>query len=128
MNETEIAIEKAKKEILKAISEKTNKVAISITSSVILATPVDTGRARSNWFVGINQPITKTTDKENYDKSGSTNITEGVNKISSTKGTVDKTIYISNNLPYIGRLNNGHSKQIQAGFIERSVEIAKGIK
>jgi hypothetical protein len=30
-------------------------------------------------------------------------------------------VYISNNLPYIDRLNKGHSKQAPAGFIESAI-------
>ncbi len=38
--------------------------------------------------------------------------------------TAGKEIFISNNVPYIGRLNNGHSAQAPSGFVEMAVRRA----
>ncbi len=37
-------------------------------------------------------------------------------------------IYITNNLPYIRRLNDGYSKQAPAGFVERAVLIGRKMR
>ena len=126
MSETDIAIEKAKAQIIKVVSEKQKKVAMAILQYVVLATPVDTGRARANWLVGINNVVSVPRDND-FDKNGGTTITEGISNI-LTSDEKNTTIYISNNLPYIGRLNDGHSKQTAVGFVQTSVELAKAIK
>lgn len=107
------------------------KCALAIDSAVVLATPVDTGRARANWQVSCNTPIT--TDREPYSHGaeGSTGganaraaIEQGKHAVASYKGgTAEAAIYIANNLSYIGKLNNGSSKQMPAGFVERSILI-----
>lgn len=81
------------------------KIALEGLRRIVLKTPVDTGRARGNWQVGINTvnsdqlPVSK-------DKSGSASITKGVNTVvSGTKPFCN--IRIFNNLPYITKLEYG---------------------
>jgi hypothetical protein len=98
------------------------KVALAVDSTVVLSTPVDTGRARANWQVEISRPAQGT--REAFDRSGQATIDEGRAKISGYKGgTRDAAIHITNNLPYIGKLNEGHSAQAPAGFVEKAVMI-----
>jgi hypothetical protein len=89
------------------------KIALDILRSVVLKTPVDTGRARGNWFVSVGDPVAKTT--ESVDTTGGTTINAGAVEINSASG--DNSIFITNNLPYIGRLENGYSKQAPAGMV-----------
>lgn len=79
--------------------------------SIVKKTPVDTGRARGNWQIGIGQDIISTTPRTN--KTG--NVSGETNKLSQVSG--DETIYISNNLPYIVRLEYGSSKQAPNGMV-----------
>lgn len=104
----------------------TRLCALAIDASVVLATPVDTGRARANWQVEIGTPADgvigdPTNPKETFDVSGQTAISEGQKVINSYQG--GSSINITNNLAYIGRLNSGWSKQAPAGFVERSIQI-----
>lgn len=112
----------------------TRKTVITIASSVSLATPVDTGRARANWRTNIGSPNTSSVE---YGAKGEKRkgkkrrasptanaavgiaIGEATAQMQGYKGGRD--IYISNNLPYIGRLNEGHSKQAKPGFIEKAI-------
>ena len=103
------------------------KAALAIDQVVVLATPVDTGRARSNWQVGIGGNDAPPRDSLAPGEKGSTGaaaaqaaIAEGKAVIESYKG--GSSIYISNNLPYIGRLNDGYSAQAPAGFVEQAVQ------
>jgi hypothetical protein len=103
------------------------KCALAVDASVVISTPVDKGRARANWQVSLGSPAGGTIDA--FDLSGKATIAEGANVISShTKGE----IYITNNLPYIGRLNDGWSAQAPAGFVTRAVLVGiaaiKGVK
>ena len=112
------------------------RVALLFDQQVVQETPVDTGRAKGNWVVGINEPnreipIGKTKSTKNTKRDGAAavnTITDGQvkqiereqltmarNKITNA-GNV-KSIVISNNLPYIGRLNDGYSEQAGKNFV-----------
>ena len=79
-----------------------NIFAFSILNRVVMKTPVDTGAARQNWLVTINQE----TDASDPEKtSGGRVLTNGKKVIESAKG--DDKIIIQNNLPYIRMLEFG---------------------
>jgi hypothetical protein len=102
------------------------KVALSIDSTVVMVTPVDTGRARSNWQVEIGKKANGTIEPHVPGLEGSTvgpntqiALALGAAAIATYKG--GETIHLTNNLPYIGALNRGHSAQAPAGFVESAV-------
>lgn len=102
------------------------KCALAVDGAVVLGTPVDTGRARSNWQVNLDAPAAGTRDAYVPGKEGSTKgpnaqaaIDQGSSVISRYKG--GQVIHITNNLAYIGRLNEGWSAQAPAGFVEAAV-------
>lgn len=98
------------------------RCALATDAAVVLATPVDTGRARSNWQVELNSPIETNTTA--VSPSGREAIESGKAKIQQYKGGMpNAAIYITNNLAYIGALNDGHSAQAPAGFVERAVMV-----
>lgn len=107
---------------------KTNRIkvlrisAIVTGSSIILGTPVDTGKARANWQTSLNSPILNAIDK--MDASGAEAIRD-IGGVTAQFGGTDSSIWISNNLPYINRLNNGWSKKADPGYVERVIEGAK---
>ena len=115
--------------------EKTVRImAMQAYQNIILATPVGNpdlwktkyppknyvgGRARANWNIDVNNIDASTTE--------STDAPDVATK--SMSGTASyklaDTIYISNNLPYIQRLNDGWSTQAPSNFVETGVTIAK---
>jgi len=97
-----------------------NRAAGLILATVIPSTPVDTGRARGNWQVNIFNPITS--EIERLDKTGGATLTAGRQTIATRPPGA--TIYISNNVNYIGRLNEGWSAQAPANFVEKAVQTA----
>lgn len=95
------------------------KVALAVDAAVVLATPVDTGRARSNWQVDLNTEPSGTlpepvTPQEGVNRS----LNEAKEKAAAYK--TGDVIHITNNLTYIGRLNEGWSAQAPAGFVEEA--------
>lgn len=94
------------------------KCAIGISVNVIMATPVDTGRARANWQVSLRNPLDN--ELEDTDKNGSNTVSKAT-RVCVIFELRDQSINIANNLPYINRLNNGWSKQANAGYIERAI-------
>ena len=92
------------------------KVCIDVTSDLVKATPVDTGMARSNWFFGYGRNLSTGTDAS---KNGSPSIQRSQEFASTLKGGGE--FFITNNLPYIMRLEFGYSTQAPAGMARKTV-------
>ncbi len=71
-------------------------------SAVIKATPVDEGRARNNWFLTTGTPSGLFGRVK--DKSGGGSVSS---LMTMPPNVLNKKIYFSNNLPYIGVLEYG---------------------
>lgn len=99
------------------------KVALDAFAGVLLRSPVDTGRFRSNWRIGINKIDFRTTVGVRARSQGATGgggmtrgeTAEGRARIN--RAVFGNTIFITNNLPYAGRLERGHSKQAPRGVL-----------
>lgn len=102
-------------------TKELRKLALAVDTAIVLSTPVDTGAARSNWLPSVNNPIE--TISETLDPSGQSSI-DNMKSVSNSAKFGDD-IWITNNLPYIGRLNDGYSLQAPAGFVEKAVQIVK---
>ena len=85
------------------------KLSMAALRGVVMKSPVDTGRFRGNWNVGIGSQDLSVSDST--DKGGGATLSSGTSEID---GVEDLTVvWITNNLPYAMALENGHSK-IQA--------------
>lgn len=106
---------------IRAFSRKTGitfdkivrKVCIDLTRDLVMLTPVDTGLARSNWFNG-NTRIT-TVNEGTAMKSGAPSIAGAARFASTLKA--GGVFYITNNLPYIMKLEYGSSTQAPSGMV-----------
>lgn len=113
--------------IVERNTDKTiREVAVAVDGAVVIATPVDTGRARANWQTSVGVPITSTRAPYSDGADGSTAGTNARSAIDQCKAAVvgykaGQTVYITNNLPYITPLNEGTSAQAPEGFVEKSV-------
>lgn len=114
-----IIAEKVKENTVKNVK----KAAIAADQAAVLATPVDTGRARANWLVSIGTPEYK------YDDEA----TEGdvQSSLSQAQSTVAEYklgsggIFITNSVPYIVPLENGSSAQAPQGMTEAAIQAAR---
>jgi hypothetical protein len=94
------------------------KVAFDVFTEIVLRTPVDTGRARANWVVTIDQP--NETEVEGVDKSGTQAMGNGLKTINRANEMPD--FWITNNLPYIEKLEFGGSRiKAPAGMVRVTV-------
>lgn len=93
------------------------KITIDITRDIVRATPVDTGLARSSYFFG---PVRVSTVGKDMSKNGSPSNQRAQEFASTLKA--GGVFYITNNLPYIMKLEFGHSKQAPAGMARRTVD------
>lgn len=107
--------------VLGTLEKTVRAVAIVVDAALVDTTPVKTGRARANWLPSLNTP----------DKTVIPPVQEGqrINRgkdVQSLLGNfkLSDTILITNNLPYIRRLNEGSSVQAPAGFVDAA--LAKG--
>jgi hypothetical protein len=94
------------------------KVALEIFRRVIFKTPVDKGGARANWQPSIGTPATGTL--EATDKDGNATLAKAQAVLASANA--GDIIYLSNNLPYIQRLEEGYSQRAPAGMVALTVQ------
>jgi hypothetical protein len=101
--------------------------ALAIISYLAYNTPVDTSTALSNWqlFIG-SYPVGIEIEAYYFGFGGTTQKVSAERTIKAAKEKLankkpGETIYIVNFKPYIKRLNDGYSKQVAAGFVERAI-------
>ena len=109
-----------KKQVQKDAGTLVKRLGFSILRNVVVASPTDTGRFVNNWVVGIANRITGTLG--GTDKNKTAAIARGKAKLRQYKAF--NTLYISNNLPYARRLNEGWSDQAPANFVEQAIHRA----
>lgn len=90
------------------------KIALELLKKVTMKSPVDTGRFRANWMVGIGGA-----DETAIDSTVNDAMMRGSVVLAGYKSL--KQIHISNNLPYAAALEHGHSQQAPLGVAEVSV-------
>jgi hypothetical protein len=93
------------------------KIILDIQKDVMLATPVDTGLLRSNFFVGISAPPSATTTT-----SDSGNGARAAAAAALAAFQWGQTVYLTNNLPYANLIEFGGSKvKAPAGMLRVTV-------
>ena len=93
---------------------------IEVGTELVNRTPFLTGQARSNWRPGVGSA-------NNDIKTGPGSNVGSIGEIQQTFNSASpgQPIFITNNLPYIGRLNEGWSKQAVAGYIQTAIKIGR---
>lgn len=95
------------------------KVATDVLTGVVRRTPVDTGRARASWGVGINR-VDVVANYTATDRTGQKTILAGLLSINQWKP--EDEILIVSRLPYINRLEfDGWSRQAPAGMVRVTI-------
>lgn len=105
--------------------------------SLVERTPIDTGRAKASWHIGLNEYTQSETSGGNP-YGGGIEIEQRFRKrnrflnaprqgralsgfIGKGRGKSDN-IVISSNVPYMARLNRGWSKQAPPFFVEHTID------
>lgn len=109
---------------------------IEFYRQVTISTPVDTGRARAGWFITLGKPSdevipeapqsnggkktrkNKKKKKGGKKKKGTYYKTPPIDQRMPATISARDTVYVTNNTPYIQRLNEGYSEQAPARFVE----------
>lgn len=95
------------------IEKAVRKISLDAFSEVILRSPVDTGRFRGNWQVGIGSApsgVSSTTDK-----SGAATVAGTQAAVAGAE--IGDVVFLANNLPYAQRLEDGWSQQAPGGMV-----------
>jgi len=111
-----IAAEKVTRGVEKLVAD----VSAEIGREVVIQTPVDTGHARANWRPALNAPALVPVTRA--DKTGAGTIARI--KVVSAQFKAGDTVYLTNNVPYIEKLNEGSSPQAPPGYIQDAVKDA----
>lgn len=118
-----VNIQRRAKQVDKRVNSAVAQTVVAIDQSVVLSTPVDTGRARANWLPSLDIPITEPTE----DTLQTVTLEETLGRTVALMATrkLGQTVFITNNVHYIGLLNNGSSEQAPKNFV--MIAINEGI-
>lgn len=93
------------------------KASFDVFRSVVIKSPVDTGRFKSNWQVNIGSIPAGTLNT--VDPSGGAALARITSETLQMRA--GQVIYLANNLSYARRLEYGYSKQAPAGMVRLSI-------
>lgn len=108
----------------------TREVALAVVKELVPATPVKTGRARSNWRTLLYKPNSilywppNDIPGEGKPESPEAGAQRSLDEAQETVGVYTggrRSIWIINNVPYLPALNAGASPQALPGFVEAAV-------
>lgn len=105
----------------------------AIGETAVRTTRVDTGRARSNWVVQIDNPFRG--EVPAYAPGNNLGISEGANAsaaISQQQAAIavfdsrrHRAMHLTNNTPYIGILNDGGPRVPPGNMVEKAIQSAE---
>lgn len=124
------SMDKLSKKVNKAANDAAIQVALTIVGELAFKTPVDSSKALSSWFVSLGAPSSVVGKAHYSGEYGSTKNMSAAETLAKARKVLaskkaGQVIYITNNQPYIKRLNNGYSSQQAAGFVERAVMVGQ---
>jgi hypothetical protein len=98
--------------VKEVVGKKLRVISIQLLNEVVMRSPVDTGRFRTNNHVSVGTAdFLKLSE---VDKTGTETLQRGCAVINAASPYA--VVYIQNNLPYSEALENGHSQQAPAGI------------
>ena len=106
------------KDTPKVMSKLLRRAAFDLMAALEKGSPVDTGRFRASWFVGVGRKNHAVQPVGTYGKGVSN---ARVDELSPASVTGYEPIILSNNLPYGPALADGHSRKAASGWIELAV-------
>ncbi len=108
---------------LERFTEKlVTRLTLNVTANLVETTPVDTGWARANWVPKIGTPRTRTAGTRAAAENGKIDRSPQTDGLLSVLGyKLGPSIFISNNVPYIKKLNAGSSSKAPAAFVQSAV-------
>jgi len=98
------------------------KITLDLTANLIETTPIDVGWARANWIPEIGVRDIEPAPAPAGGGTAGANAAQAlaVSTVIAQYRFPEK-IQVGNGVPYIGVLNDGHSAQAPAGFVQRAI-------
>ncbi len=111
-------------------------VALAVQREIVLSTPVDTGKARSNWRVTVGHAAVGVIEPyapgSHLGRGESGNASAALNQARSELGVIKVSgkalggfkvpnLFITNRVSYMSKLNNGSSAQAAAAFVQAGI-------
>lgn len=97
------------------------RVSFNLSSNLIQLTPRDTGWAAANWVPSLGGAVQVTYGSKTAVDGGAQQ--RGLAAIAGYRAS-DGLVFVTNNVPYIQLLNDGHSAKAPVGFVEISIDMA----
>jgi len=90
-----------------SVDKGVRTLALRLYDGITKMTPVDTGRARGNWNLGVGQPDLSINESARQIQNFSLKVGDGL-----------QAIYVTNNLPYINVLEYGDANRQPVGMVK----------
>lgn len=115
--EFEASIRKLQKKLDLDVQKLTRKIGFDLFRGVVERTPVDTGWARSSWNIAFGNMDLSVPPKPASESAQFEAANQKQQQKLQAYPSSFPTIWITNALPYIVPLENGHSKQMGKGHM-----------
>ncbi len=132
IDQFEAVMQRRRDQVANRMTQIVQKAARAADQYVVTETPIDTGRAKSNWLGSVDAPINYGILAYAPGHDGSTieanelaAMEQASVAITRFNAKKNKAIFLVNNVRYMGALNEGYSAQAAAGFIDQVVVIAQ---
>ncbi|MDH5573098.1 MAG: hypothetical protein OEY89_15155 [Gammaproteobacteria bacterium] len=96
-------------------------LSFDVSAELVIQTPKDTSWASNNWVPQMGSPYRETVGAPTNPSAGVSTRGSALSSIASSYNFKKGSIFVSNNVPYINRLNEGYSDQAPAGFVQLAV-------
>lgn len=112
-----------RKHVAKKVESETARfladAAVEVVMDVSRATPIRTGQAQSNWLTAIGHQFPYYIANEKANNAWYDSVQWAQDAVKTVK--YSDVIHITNNVPYIVKLNQGSSTQAPALFVQTAV-------
>lgn len=108
------------KELEQGIELMIKRLSLDITHNLKRDTPRDTGWARNNWVPSVGVPFLGVAGSRDAPEGATSE--RGAAEVATQYRLSRGRVFISNNVPYIIRLNEGSSTQAPAKFVEAAIQ------
>lgn len=123
------------KRIERGFTRLLRQTAVGMGATMVDTTRVDTGEARSNWRASLNAPLGGTIppyspgNRLGQGETANADAAKAQQKQVISQFTVKKnvSIFITNNVPHIGLLNDGTARIAPGNMVEQGLQTGRAI-
>ena len=125
-----VRADKLAKAVSRLATRSQKELGLDVQDSVVVATPVDTGKLRSNWLMSVNVPRTDVIApyfpgrRLGRDEQGNrlAAASQGEAAVQGLVEQADQQLWIANNTPYVETTNREGTLTTSAGYVRRGID------